>query len=181
MGPSGTGALWGSIENLESLKPFLLGGETVTNSSLSGFDLEGVPARFEAGLQDYAGIIGFGAAADYLKRIGMERVSEHESLLNKELTSGLGDYERVMILGPDDPADRGSIVSFTVKGVRPHEIAGLLSSSANVCVRSGMHCVHSWFNEHRIEGSVRASFGVYNSSEEVGAFLRAFKSVMSIV
>ena len=178
-GPSGTGILYGKLPELEKLKPFLTGGDTVKNTTYNSAEMEDIPARFEAGLQDYSGIVGFGAAVDYLKKIGLKNIEKHENELNRIITEGLKDY--VQILGPGDCSKRGGIFSFNIKGMEPHEIAGILDHSASIMIRSGMHCVHSWFNAHKINGSARASLYFYNTEKEAERFVEEVKKISRIV
>ncbi len=164
LGPSGIGMLYGKEEELNNLNTFLLGGETVTDSRYDSYDLEGIPHKFEAGLQNYSGMIGFGAATDYLKKIGMNNIHSHEIKLNKMLTEGLKSFP-INMIGNTDPEKRGGVLSFYSEKVDPHEIA-LMLNSHNIMVRSGAFCVHSWFNKHNLPGAVRFSSYLYNSEED---------------
>ncbi|MCK4589751.1 MAG: aminotransferase class V-fold PLP-dependent enzyme [Nanoarchaeota archaeon] len=175
-GPTGTGILYGKQDLLKELKPFILGGGTVKESWYNKYDLEEVPERFEGGLQNYAGIIGLAAAANYLKNIGLDNIQEHEIKLNKKITEEL--INEVELIGPKNPEQRGSIFSFNIKGIDLHEIAHLLDSSAKIAVRSGAHCVHSWFNAHQMKGSVRASTYFYNTLEEAEKFVEEVKKIV---
>ncbi len=166
LGPTGTGVLYGKAELLESLEPFLVGGETVTDSTYEGFTLERSPAKFEAGLQNYAGIIGLGAAAEYLRKLGMKNVEAYDCRLTEKLFRVLGSIAEVGFLNPDWQSSI-SLASFNLGKFDPHEVAILLDEVANIFVRSGRHCVHSWFNAHGIKGSVRASLYLYNTEEEI--------------
>lgn len=178
MGPTGTGALYGKINLLEKLQPFLLGGDTVIDTTYTSYTPEKVPHRFEAGLQNYAGAIGFAAACDYLKKIGRNNIEKHEYMLNKIATDKLAELKEVTILGPQDPKLRSGIISFLVKGISVHDVALMLDETANVMIRSGAHCVHSWFNAHKLHGSDRASLYLYNTKEEVKIFAGALKKVI---
>jgi cysteine desulfurase/selenocysteine lyase len=169
-GPTGMGVLYGKYELLDSLSPFIVGGDTVAETSYETTKFLDPPNRFEAGLQNYAGIIGSGAAIMYLKNIGMENIQEHETKLNRIITKKLEEISQVHILGPKEPEKRAGIVSFWVDDVDPHDIAMILDEVANIMVRSGMHCVHSWFNSHGINGSARASVYLYNTEEEAKVF-----------
>ena len=179
LGPTGTGVLYGKMDMLEKLDTFLLGGETVQWSTYDDYKLESIPARFEAGLQHYAGIIGLGAATQYLMKIGLANVEKHETLLNEKLSAGIADLG-LSIIGPS--ADlRSGICSFMVDGMAPNDVAIMLDKSANIMVRSGVHCVHSWFTSRGLKnGSVRASMYVYNTLEEVDRFLEEMKHVLKL-
>lgn len=181
LGPSGTGVLYAREGALAELQPFMLGGETVTNSTYETYELEPPPEMFEAGLQNYAGAIGLAAAADYLEKIPLGSVERHETRLNRVITEGLREMPGLGIIGPENPELRGGIVSFFSGKMNCHDIALMLDSLANVEVRSGMHCVHSWFNSRGISGSVRASLYFYNTPAECEIFLGAMKKIMKLV
>ncbi|UCD07388.1 MAG: aminotransferase class V-fold PLP-dependent enzyme [Candidatus Aenigmatarchaeota archaeon] len=179
LGPSGTGVLYGKEHLLEKLGTFLVGGGTVVDTTHSEAKFEELPQKFEAGLQNYAGIIGLGEAASYLMKIDKENVEKHETELNKRITEGVGDV--VDIIGPREAGKRSGIFSFNYKKVDPHEIAMMLDEMENICVRSGAHCVHSWFNTHNLKGSVRASIYLYNTLEECEKFIETLKKVIDAV
>ncbi|MFC2136071.1 aminotransferase class V-fold PLP-dependent enzyme, partial [Bacteroidota bacterium] len=180
LGPSGIGALYGKKDLLEELTPFIVGGETVKDSTYTTKVWEDLPERFEAGLQNYAGIVGFAEAARYLDKVGRKNIEKHETALTIRLTKGLQKIEGVKIIGPE-AEKRSGITSFTIEGADPHQIALLMDSSANIMLRSGAHCVHSWFNKHKLEGSVRASLYLYNTEEEVDYFLENIRKVRSML
>jgi len=121
-------------------------------------------------LQNYSGIVGTGAALDYLSAIGMDEVREHEIALNKRITRALVDVPGVRILKPEDPNQRGGIFSFNIDNLSAHDIAMILDNSKNIMMRSGMHCCHTYFHSRGIDGCARASVYIYNSSEEVDMF-----------
>lgn len=177
LGPAGTGVLYGKYHLLEGLQSFMLGGDTVESSTYTSHKLLKPPEKFEAGLQNYAGVIGLAAAARYLDKIGKENIQAHELALNKLVTQELADIPGTDIIGPPGPELRGGIVSFNVKGLDFHTVALLLDESANIMLRSGQHCVHSWFAAHRIPGSVRASFYLYNTVEEAKVFTDTLKDI----
>ncbi len=180
LGPSGTGALYGKLDFLKALNPFMVGGGTVKNSTQEDFEMEDVPERFEAGLQDYAGILGLAEAVKYLQRIGMENVERHEQELNGYLSKGLAG-PGMAILGDADPKSRGGVISFNIEGIHHHEVAGILHESANIMIRSGMHCAHSWFNSHSMDGSARISLYLYNTKEECDAIIEAIGKIKRLI
>jgi cysteine desulfurase/selenocysteine lyase len=180
-GPSGMGVLYGKKAKLEQLEPFLVGGDTVVNTTYESFEMLPLPERFEAGLQDYAGIMGTKAAIEYLIQIGMEAIQAHEIELNEQLTWGLAGMERLTIIGPKEAHKRSGICSFTVSGADHHLVAQLMDKTGGVAVRSGQHCVHSWFESRGITGSVRASVYFYNTSAEVDTFLVTLKQVLTVI
>jgi cysteine desulfurase / selenocysteine lyase len=178
LGPTGTGVLYGKEEHLEKLAPFMTGGSTVDDTRYDYVEYTHLPERFEAGLQNYAGFIGLGAAVDYLQKY-VGDIEEHELKLNKLATDSLKND--VDILGGIDPDKRSGIFSFNTKNKMDyHEVALLLDSYANVMIRSGRHCVHSWFNGHNINGSARASFYLYNTEEEVKVFVEKLREIVKM-
>ena len=180
LGPSAIGLLFGKREWLGRLTPTLVGGGTVEDSTLATASYRDGPERFEAGLQNYAGIIGLRHAIEYLEAIGREAVREHEQALTRQLDEGLRRHEDITIYGPSADG-RAGITSFSFRGVDVHDVCLLLDESANVAVRSGRHCVHSWFNAHGVEGTVRVSFYLYNTGDEVTAFLDALRQVHRVL
>ncbi len=179
LGPTGTGVLYGKKELLEKMEQFIIGGETVINSTYGSYEVEDLPMKFEAGLQDYAGIIGLGEACRYLKKIGLKKIEEHEIKLNKLISEQLIKNEKIMLIGPEPAEQRSGIFSFNIKGMNPHHVAKILENSKNIMTRSGMHCVHSWFNSKKIEGSVRASMYLYNTQEEANILVSEVKKICS--
>lgn len=181
LGPSGTGVLYGKYRLLEQLEPFLVGGDTVSTSTYDSCQFLPPPEKFEAGLQDYAGIMGLAAAVQYLQSIGYEAIEKQERMLNEFLSEGLEEIPGVRIIGPSDPRLRGGIISFYVEGIDHHRIALMLDQMANIAVRSGQHCVHSWFNARGVIGSVRASVYVYNTLEEAKLFLDSLIKIRKVL
>jgi len=181
LGPSGTGVLYGKLKLLESMSPFLVGGDTVATSTYETCDFLPVPEKFEAGLQDYAGIIGLGEAVRYLQSAGFDAIQKQELLLNKIFTEGCKDIQGLHLIGPADPALRGGIFTFYIEGIDSHRIALMLDQMANICVRSGQHCVHSWFHANQIAGSVRASAYFYNTQEEAEIFVDNLKKIRKVL
>ncbi len=181
LGPSGTGVLYGKYSLLEQLEPFLVGGDTVASSTYDTCEFLPPPEKFEAGLQDYAGIMGLGAAVKYLEGIGFEAIQKQEHVLNDWITAELRDFPRLKIIGPADPRLRGGIFSFYLEGIDSHRIALMLDQMASVEVRSGQHCVHSWFNAKNLKGSVRASLYFYNTQEEAELFVSSLKKIGKVL
>lgn len=181
LGPSGTGVLYGKYKLLEKLEPFLVGGDTVSESTYTSHKFLSPPEKFEAGLQDYAGIIGLGEAVKYINKVGYEFIQKQELLLNKYITSELQNISGLKVIGPSDSEKRGGIVSFYIPNKDHHQIAIMLDETAKIMVRSGQHCVHSWFNAKNIKGSVRASFYFYNTMEEAEIFVRELKKICFVL
>lgn len=178
LGPSGMGVLYGKQDLLNDLRYFMAGGETVTNSTYTSFNPERVPERFEAGLQNYSGIVGLAEALRYLQKVGLDNIEKHEHELNKRLSDGL-EKLGITILGPKDAKRRSGIAGFATGKMSPHEVS-LMLDSFNVMIRSGMHCVHSWFNAQGLKGSARASLYLYNTKEEVDFMLEKMKDIAKL-
>lgn len=174
LGPTGTGILYGKQELLRKLNNYNTGGDTVIDTFYDKVEFEDIPHRFEAGLQDYAGFIGLGEAVKYLQKY-IDDIESHQIRLNKIMTEGLKD--KVKILGPQDPSLRSGIFNFTSK-INHHEISVMLDNFANIMIRSGRHCVHSWYNAHKIDGSARASVYLYNTEEEAKVFVEKVNEIL---
>lgn len=178
-GPSGMGGLWGRFELLDSLRTIQAGGQTVTTSSYHDATWAEPPHRFEGGLGNFSGMMATGAAIDYLSAFDMEAVHEHEIRLNQLMTTGVKDLPGLSIIGPLDAKSRGGICSLLMDDLPAHEIALLLDEAAGVMVRSGQHCVHSWFeNRKHPQGSLRASAYLYNTEEDVKRFVDTMTEIV---
>jgi cysteine desulfurase/selenocysteine lyase len=178
-GPSGMGALYGKYDELKNLVPTYVGGSTVVNTTYDSYELLPPPSCFEAGLQDYAGGIGAGTAAEYIMSVGRDNIQKHETKLNTILSKKLENLEGVSIVGPEDVSHRGGITSFTLDNWDTTEIAMHLDETYNIAVRSGMHCVHSWFNSRKIDGTARASVYLYNNETDVNKFTDDIEDMLS--
>ncbi len=178
LGPTGTGILVGTPQGLSGLRPLVIGGETVQWTTLTDHELRPPPYRFEAGLQNYGGIIGAHAGLRYLERIGLEAIESAQRELNRDVTKALSGLGRVHVLGPENPRDRPSIFGFTIDGIDPHDAALFLDEGWGVLVRSGMHCVHSWYERRGLTGSIRASFYLYNNRDDVAALVRGVRELL---
>jgi len=178
LGPSGIGVLYGKYDLLAEMKPFIVGGQTVLETWYDKANFETPPLKFEAGLQHYAGILGLGAAAKYLKCVGLSNIAEHEQKLNRKISDELLADDRISVIGPKTVEQRSGIFSFNIKGVEPVMISTVLDETYNIMTRSGYHCVHSWFNANNIKGSVRASLYFYNTEEECRQFIDAVKTII---
>lgn len=181
LGPSGMGVLYGKYALLEELDPFITGGDTVSVTTYTSAEFLPPPEKFEAGLQDYAGIMGSGAAIRYLSAFGMDEIHKIETQLNLQLTEGIANIPGLHIIGPADARLRSGICSFYIEGIDSHRIALMLDQMANIQVRSGQHCVHSWFNSRGIAGSVRASIYFYNTPADIQALIENLHKIRRIL
>ncbi len=180
-GPTGIGALYGRRSALERLQPFLVGGGTVEAASFTSARFEPLPMRFEAGICNYDGAVGAATAAAWLQKIGQDALHEHVVALNGIATEGLVDLPRLHVIGPEDPARRGGVFGFYLDGVGAEAVARLLDTRENIMVRHGKLCVHGWFADTGTPEAVRASFSVYNTAEEVRAFVRTVRGAVALV
>jgi cysteine desulfurase/selenocysteine lyase len=173
LGPSGSGVLWGRLELLEAMPPFLGGGEMIREVSLTQASYAEVPAKFEAGTPDIAAVIGLGAALGYLAALDLARVREHEQALTAYALAALPRaVAGLTIHGPLEPAQRGGIVTFTITGTHPHDLASLLDREA-VAIRAGHHCAMPLHTRLGLEASARASFGPYTTSDDIDRLVSA--------
>ena len=177
LGPSGMGILYGRPGILEELSLPNYGGGTVGLVTYDSFTVAPVPDRFEAGLQDYAGIIGSKAAVEYLERVGMDNIARYDSELLRYMMSSVEDVKGLSIVGPSDPSLRRSVFSFNIEGLGAHDVAMMLDSIDGIMIRSGMHCAHSYFDSRGIHGSARASVYLYNNRTDIDRFAAALGKV----
>ena len=179
LGPSGVGFLYGKTERLEKLKPLIYGGGIVGLATYDTVKISPSPERFEAGLENYSGIIGASAAIDYLSKVGMKNIVAHELHLQKNIQKDVEDIKEITFVGPKDPSKRGGIFSFNVKGLNSHDVAMMLDNMDLILVRSGMHCAHPFFVSRKIDGCVRASVYLYNDDDDVERFVTALKKIVT--
>jgi cysteine desulfurase / selenocysteine lyase len=171
LGPTGIGALWARRELLESMPPFLGGGEMIRDVRLDGFTTNDVPWKFEAGTPPIAEAVGLEAAVRYLSELGMEAVREHERALTAYALDALRDrYPDLVIHGPLDVSQRGGVISFQYKDIHPHDLSQVLDE-AGVCVRAGHHCAKPLMRRLGVGATARASFSVYNDQTDVDALV----------
>ncbi|MBP5735663.1 MAG: cysteine desulfurase [Candidatus Methanomethylophilaceae archaeon] len=177
LGPSGMGVMYGKREVLEKLRPLTVGGGTVGLTTYDSVTMAPIPDRFEAGLLNYAGIIGTKAAIDYLNAVGMENVEAWDTELMKRAMGNLEDIKGLHLVGPEQPGKRCGVLSFNIDGLASHDIAMMLDSMSGVMIRSGMHCAHPFYVSRAIDGSARASTYLYNSREEMDVFTDTVRKI----
>lgn len=172
-GPTGIGALWARGSILETMPPFLGGGEMVQNVTLEGFTPTEAPWRFEAGTPPVAEAVGFAAGIDYLEGLGMASVRAHEIALTTYALSRLASLgDGLVLYGPQDPADRVGALSFTYDGIHPHDLSQVLDDHG-VCVRAGHHCAKPLMCRLGVSATARASLYIYNDESDVDALVGA--------
>lgn len=175
-GPMGIGALYGKKELLEAMPPFLTGGEMIEYVTRESATWAEVPHKFEAGTVNAAGAVGMAAAIRYIKSIGFENIEKHDALLAEKMMEGMKKIPHIHFVGSDIAKNRCGIVTFTIDGVHPHDIASLLSEE-NIAVRAGHHCAQPLQQYLDIPASARASLYFYNTEEEVDVFLNKIAQI----
>jgi cysteine desulfurase/selenocysteine lyase len=177
LGPTGIGVLWGRESLLEAMPPFLGGGEMISDVRLDGFTCNELPWKFEAGTPPIAEAIGLGAAVGELERYGMAAIRAHEVTLTGYALATLADRygDDLVVYGPQNPALRGGVISFTFRGIHPHDISQVLDQ-AGVCVRAGHHCAKPLMRRLGLGATSRASFYLYNDESDVDALVDALDS-----
>jgi cysteine desulfurase/selenocysteine lyase len=172
LGPTGIGVLWGRRAALEALEPTRGGGEMIKEVWIDRARWNDLPWRFEPGTPPIAEAVGLTAAIEYLEKIGMERVAEHEGALARATVEQLSAIPGVKVYGPRAGVPRGAVVAFSVEGPHPHDVAALLDQQG-IAVRAGHHCAQPLMRWCGVVGTARASFSVYNSTEEVSLLSHA--------
>ncbi len=180
LGPTGIGVLWGRRDRLEEMMPFKVGGDTIKDVTLEDVIWHDLPWRFEAGTPNIAGGIGLAEAAKYLMRIGMNNVRQHEKELVKYTFKRFEELgENITVYGPRNPEDRGGVISFNIKDLHHHTVGRALDLFG-IAVRTGMHCAHPLHYRLGIKGTVRASYYIYNTKEEIDYFIEALKQIIML-
>ncbi|MBM4240279.1 MAG: cysteine desulfurase [Euryarchaeota archaeon] len=172
LGPLGTGFLYCRSEVVDKLYPTNLGGGTVLDVSENDFTLDAVPARFEGGTPNIAGIVGLGTAVDYIDRIGLSNIEKHAKKLTRYMFDGINRIENTICYG--DPENIYGIVSFNINNINPHDVAKILDELKRICVRSGYHCAIPAIRHigaYKLGGNIRASIHYYNTKEEIKIFV----------
>jgi cysteine desulfurase/selenocysteine lyase len=176
-GPTGIGVLWGRRAILESLPPFLGGGDMIRTVSFEKTTYNDLPHKFEAGTPDIAGAIGLGAAVDYIQAVGLERIAAAEQLILARAEAALAELPRVRLLGR--ARRRSAMVSFVVEGVHAHDVGTVLDSEG-IAVRAGHHCAMPLMRRLGVPATVRASFGCYTVPEEIDALVAGTRRVTEV-
>lgn len=178
LGPSGIGALYGKTALLQAMPPFLGGGDMIRSVQLRSFQANAIPHKFEAGTPAIVEAVGFGAAVEYLERIGMDAVAAHEQRLTSYALERLGEIPGLRLLGPS-ARHRGGVVAFSLAGVHPHDAAQILDRYG-IAVRAGHHCAQPLHEKFGLPATTRASFYLYNLEEEVDRLVEGIYAVKKI-
>ncbi len=173
-GPSGVGVLYGKAELLEAMPPYQGGGDMIKRVTFEKTEYADIPSKFEAGTPHIAGVIGLGAALDYVASLGHEAIGAHETALLRYALDRLGQLPDVRLVGR--ARERASIVSFLVDGVHSHDVGTILDQEG-IAVRVGHHCAQPLMDRFGISGTVRASFGLYNTKDEIDALVWGLEAV----
>lgn len=174
-GPMGVGVLYGKEEHLQHMRPMLGGGEMISHVSLHETQFNDLPFKFEAGTPNVSGIIGLGAAIDFIQKVGLAEIQQHEQQLVQLCLKELKNINGITVLGPEE---RGSVVAFACEGIHAHDISQILDQQG-IAVRSGHHCAEPLHEILKVNGSIRASFGIYNSEEDIEALILALHKAKS--
>jgi cysteine desulfurase/selenocysteine lyase len=179
LGPTGIGVLHGRRDLLESMRPFLGGGDMISKVEFDFSTWNELPWKFEAGTSPVAEGVGLGAAVDYLSEVGMDAVRAHEKDLSAYALERLPEVEGIRIFGPLDAERRGGVVSFAVDGIHPHDVAELCDRKG-VCIRAGHHCAQPLMRMLGVPATARASFHVYNSRDDVDRLIEALSEARKV-
>jgi len=171
-GPTGIGVLWGRRDLLESMPPFLAGGEMIRRVTLESSEWNDLPYKFEAGTPAIAEAIGLGVAVDYLGGLGMAAIRAHEKEIVAYAMERLAEVPGVRMFGPTDPELHGGLVTFTLDGIHPHDLATILDAEG-IAVRAGHHCAMPLHLRLGLSATTRASFYIYTLPEEIDALVEA--------
>ena len=174
LGPTGVGVLYAKKEFLEKMRPFMGGGDMIKEVFKFHTNYNEVPYKFEAGTPNIADVVGFGAAIDYLEKIGMENIRKHEIDLTEYALESILSIKHLTVYGPRDPNYRGGVISFNIADIHPHDLATIMNDHG-IAIRSGHHCAQVLMQRLDVPATSRASFYIYNTKEEIDKFVNAIK------
>ncbi|MBA2682304.1 MAG: SufS family cysteine desulfurase, partial [Ktedonobacteraceae bacterium] len=180
LGPTGIGVLYGKKALLEAMPPFMGGGDMIRTVHLRESTWNDLPWKFEAGTPAIAEAIGFGAAIDYLNRLGMDFVRQHEVEVTAYALEQLASVPNLRIYGPLDISKRGGVISFTLGDVHPHDLASILDQEVGVAVRAGHHCAQPLMERYDLAATARASFYIYTLKEEIDVLVQGLHKAQQI-
>lgn len=175
VGPTGIGILWGKSHLLNELPPFLTGGSMIENVTMTNATWAKAPKKFEAGVPNMAQAVGLGAALNYLDNIGMAAIFDHEQELTRYGLQVLSEIDDLKIVGPTSSADRGGTLSFTVGDIHPHDLGQFLDAQG-IAVRTGHHCAWPLTRKLGVPATTRASFYLYNTTEDIDALVTGIRA-----
>jgi cysteine desulfurase / selenocysteine lyase len=172
LGPTGVGVLYVKRQLLDKMKPFIGGGDMIKEVHKHSIIYNDLPYRFEGGTPNIADVIGFGSAIDYLNKVGMDKVREHEIDITSYAMKAVTDVKGVTLYGPSNPTHRGGVLSFNISDIHPHDLATIMNEHG-VAIRSGHHCAQILMERLDVSATSRTSFYIYNTKEEVDIFIDA--------
>lgn len=176
-GPTGIGALYGKVELLESMPPYMGGGDMISKVTFEETTYNELPHKFEAGTPDIAGAIGLGAAIEYVNKVGIENIKEHEHSLLEYATKQIAEVPGLKIIGT--AKEKTSVLSFVLENIHPHDIGTFLDFEG-VAIRTGHHCTQPLMQRFKIPATSRASFAMYNTKEEVDVLVYGLKKIIEV-
>ncbi|MBI3413119.1 MAG: cysteine desulfurase [Candidatus Aenigmarchaeota archaeon] len=176
LGPTGIGVLYAKEEHLESMKPFMYGGDMIKTVTLENTNFNDIPWKFEAGTPNVAGAVGLNAAVNYLKKIGLDKIRKHEIVLTKHALNEFSKLDNVSTYGPQDENKKGCVISFNVKGVHPHDVASLLDREG-IATRSGHACAQPLMKRLGVKAVARASGYIYNDKGDIDSLIDGINKV----
>lgn len=179
LGPMGTGVLFAKEKILENMPPFLSGGDMIREVYLEKTTYNDLPYKFEAGTPDVAGFIALGKAITYLNSVGLMQIRDHEKKLTRYALKKMSEIKNVEIYGSRDANNRGGIITFNIAGIHPHDAAQVFDDSG-IAIRSGHHCTMPLHHRLKLTASCRASFYLYNTSDEIERMLTAILKVKKV-
>ncbi len=177
LGPTGIGVLYGKVKLLDAMPPYMGGGEMINEVQLEYATYRELPGKFEAGTPNIAGAIGLGAAVDYLNKIGIDNIRAHDRELVSYALEVLRNLNDIDIYGP--VPDRGGVIAFNLKGIHAHDVSTILDEDA-VAIRAGHHCTQPLMRWLDVSATVRASFYLYNTTDDIERFVDSLKKVKEI-
>jgi len=177
-GPTGSGVLYGKEKFLESMPPYQGGGEMIKSVSFSKTLYNELPYKFEAGTPNIAGAIGMGSAIDFIENLGYENISTYENELLHYATDKLNEIDGMRIIGT--AKHKASVVSFIINGIHPYDTGSILDQ-LGIAVRTGYHCTQPLIDFYKLPGTVRASFAVYNTFEEIDRLIEGIHKVKKMI
>ena len=176
-GPTGTGILYGKAARLEAMPPYQGGGDMISSVTFEKTDYNVLPYKFEAGTPNIAGMVGLGAAIKYVQGIDREAARAHEDALLEYLTAQVAAIPGTRLLG--EAREKSSVLSFVMEGVHPHDVGTILDTEG-IAVRTGQHCAQPVMDRYGVPATVRASIGLYNTRDDVDAFIRGLHKVREV-
>jgi cysteine desulfurase / selenocysteine lyase len=179
LGPTGVGILYGKKELIENMDPFMAGGDMIKEVFKNDTRYNDVPYRFEAGTPNIADVVGFGAAVDYLNKIGMERIRQHELEQTNYALDRLSSVNQLTVYGPREAVDRGGVISFNIGDIHPHDLATIMNKHG-IAIRSGHHCAQVLMERLAVSATSRASFYIYNTREDIDKLIHALNEARRI-